>query len=147
MNTDVVVLSIATFHALSIDEIWIAFRSRSTIDILQYIRLQKKNLGEKFPERSPSSMLPRTEAALKEHIKRAVYQAGCCWGQPLGVHQQLPSPGEWGLEKRPDDHWIPFKTSLPEAAKVCKELIKCGCKKACRPPCKCRSVSLQCTEL
>ena len=102
--------------------------SRSTIDILQYIRL-KKQLGEKIPERPPSSMLSPTEAALKEDIRRVVYQAGCCWGQTLGVHQQLRSPGEWGWEKRPDAHWIPFRTSLPEAAKVCKELIKCGCKK------------------
>ena len=41
VNTDVVVLSIVTFHALSISEIWIALGSRSTINILQYIRLQK----------------------------------------------------------------------------------------------------------
>ena len=41
VNTDIVVRSIATFHALSIGEIWIALGSRSTIDILQYTRLQK----------------------------------------------------------------------------------------------------------
>ena len=73
--------------------------------------------------------IPPTEAALKEHIKRAVYQAGYCWGQSLALHQHLPSPGEWGWEKRSDNHWTPFWTSLPEAEKVCKELIKCGCKK------------------
>ena len=59
--TGVVVLWIATFHALSIGEIWIAWGSKSTIDILQNIRLQKKKkkkkMGEKIPEHSPSSML------------------------------------------------------------------------------------------
>ena len=91
--------------------------------------------------------VPPIEAALKEHIKQAVYLAGCCLSQTLVVHQQLPSPEEWEWEKRQDYHWIHLWTSLPEAAKVCKELIKCGCTIACRPPCKCVSVSLQCTEL
>ena len=91
--------------------------------------------------------IPPTAAALKEHIKRAVYQAGYCCSQSLAVHQHLQSPGEWGWVTRPDNHWTPVWTSLPEAGKVCKERIKSGCKKACRPPCKCMSVSLPCTEL
>jgi len=37
--------------------------------------------------------------------------------------------------------------SLPEPAKFCKELLKCSCRKAYRPPCKCLTASLQCTEL
>ena len=71
--------------------------------------------------------IPPTKAALKEQIKRAVYQAGYFWVRTLVVHPQLPSPGECGWEKRPDDYNVPFWTSLPEAAKVCKELIKCDC--------------------
>ena len=40
--------------------------------------------------------IPPTEAALKEHIKRAVYQTGYCWGQSLALHLHLPSPGHQG---------------------------------------------------
>ena len=43
--------------------------------------------------------IPPTEAALKEHVNRAVYQAGYCWGQTLVVNQELPSPGEWDWKK------------------------------------------------
>ena len=70
-----------------------------------------------------------TEAALKEHVKCAVYQAGYCWGQTLIAIHELPSPEERGWKKSRDNHWIPFWTSRPEAAKVCKEMVKCGCKK------------------
>ena len=43
--------------------------------------------------------IPPTEAALRDHVKRAVYQAGYCWGKALVTQQQLPSPGDWGWEK------------------------------------------------
>ena len=36
--------------------------------------------------------IPPTEATLKDHVKRAVYQAGYCWGQTLVANQELPSP-------------------------------------------------------
>ena len=91
--------------------------------------------------------IPPTEAALVEHIKRAAYQGGHCWGQSLIPIQNLPSPADWGWIKDSDGQWMPYWTALPEAAKSCKELIKCGCRKACRPPCKCSKASLPCTEL
>lgn len=230
VDTDVVVLAIATFHALSVDELWIAFGVKKHYRFIAVHTIANRlgrekakalpffhavtgcdtsssfsSVGKKtawdtwtaFPEItetfiSLSSMplsisdenmnklqrfvillydrtsqctqvnqsrkllfakgrqldrIPPTEAALSEHVKRATYQAGFCWGQALVAQQQLPSPGDWGWEKSSDDQWVPFWTSLPEAAKVCKELIKCGCRKACRPPCKCLSVSLPCTEL
>ena len=40
--------------------------------------------------------IPPTQAALLQHTKRAVYQAGHCWGQTLLVRPHLPSPTEWG---------------------------------------------------
>ena len=43
--------------------------------------------------------IPPTEATLKEHVKRALYQAGYFWGQTLVANQELPSPGEWGWKK------------------------------------------------
>ena len=37
--------------------------------------------------------LPLTKAALIEHTKRAIYQAGHCWGQMTVNAPVLPSPG------------------------------------------------------
>ncbi len=91
--------------------------------------------------------IPPTEAALREHVKRAAYQAGQVWGQSLIQMQELPSPEQYGWTKV-DDKWCPFWTQLPEASKTCKELVKCGCKKSCDSKrCKCTKADLPCTEL
>lgn len=44
------------------------------------------------------------------------------------------------------DGWIATWSTLPEALKACNELIKCGCKSACRRLCK-RMANLPCTAL
>ena len=66
--------------------------------------------------------LPPTHDALIQHIKRAVYQGCFVWGQ---LNPTLPSPIEWGW-KIEDNILQPLWTTLPEAAKVCYELIHCG---------------------
>ena len=91
--------------------------------------------------------IPPTQTALEQHIKRAAYQAGQVWGQSLQAIQELPSPLEWGWEKSTEAGWIPKWTTLPEASKICNELIRCGCKKACRGLCKCTKSNLPCTAL
>ena len=73
--------------------------------------------------------------------------SGACLGPQLSPIQKLPSPSDWGWIVSADELWIPFWTALPEAAKSCKELVKCQCKKACRASCKCVKSSLTCTEL
>ena len=90
--------------------------------------------------------IPPTEAALIEHIKRAVYQGGHVWGQALVPIQLLPSPSDWGWEPSMQG-WKPKWTVLPEASKACQELVHCGCKKACRGNCKCTKASLPCSAL
>jgi hypothetical protein len=90
--------------------------------------------------------IPPTKAALLQHVKRAVYQAGYVWSQALVPAPRLPSPGLWGWSAT-DEGWTPFWTDLPEAAISCYELVHCGCKKGCKRQCKCRSSNLQCTEL
>jgi len=101
-------------------------------------------------KRKQIDRIPPTKATLKEHVKRTMYQAGHIWGQTLTAEQQLPNPGDWGWTKNANDEWAPFWMTLPEAAKFCKELLKCSCMKACRPPGKCLTAcltaSLQCTE-
>ena len=90
--------------------------------------------------------IPPTQAALEQHILRAAYQAGQVWGRALTPVQELPSPEKWGWEHSPGG-WYPKWSTLPEAAKVCSELIRCGCKKACRGLCKCTKANLPCTAL
>ena len=38
-------------------------------------------------------------------------------------------------------------TELPEASQICRELIRCSCKKGCRSRCKCVKAVLQCTNV
>ena len=88
-------------------------------------------------ERQRFGGYPPTEAALLQHTKRAVYQAGHCWGQTLLVRPHLPSPSEWGWVLETDG-WQPFWTNLPEVTASCRQLVKCGCSKGCRGNCSCK---------
>ncbi|KAG1674646.1 Pinin [Nymphon striatum] len=65
--------------------------------------------------------IPPSQAALLQHVKRAIYQGVHIWWQTLVVQPVLPDPLSWG--------WIldsnmyrPLWTTLPEAAKICLEL-------------------------
>jgi len=92
--------------------------------------------------------IPPTQAALIQHTKRAAYQAGYCWGQMFIAAPELPSPSEWGWNrKNKDSVWKITWTLLPEATQACRELVRCGCKTDCRGQCKCLKAALQCTAL
>ena len=69
--------------------------------------------------------IPQPQAALLQHTRRAVYQAGHIWGKPT-----RPSPSDWGWEKN-ENEWKPVWTLLPQAQQICYKLIYCGCKKGC----------------
>ena len=92
--------------------------------------------------------IPPTSAALLEHTKRAVFQAGYVWGQALKLLPDLPSPAEWGWV-RENAKWEPFWSSLSQAAVSCQELLRCGCnpEKGCRGKCKCFKAAMLCTAL
>ena len=49
--------------------------------------------------------LPPTFEALKQHIKRAMYQANC-WNKALCCQQELPKPIDWGWKKTTSG-WAP----------------------------------------
>jgi len=49
----------------------------------------------------------------------------------------VPSPEGWDWCEM-DATWKPVWMTLPEAAKACLELLKCGCKQGCTGRCKCR---------
>lgn len=113
-----------------------------TSDVMEVNEARK----QLFTQKSRSlENLPPTQAALKQHIKRASYQSNC-WKQCLTTHYELPSPADWGWRKDITG-WQPLWTTLPQASETCYELIHCGCKKGCTGLCKCLKASLKCTAL
>ena len=90
--------------------------------------------------------IPPTSSALLQHVKHAVFQAGHVWGPSLVANASVPSPSDWGWE-RIGDAWTPKLSTLAEASKSCRELVKCACKSICRGRCKCYKSNLPCTQL
>ena len=80
--------------------------------------------------------IPPTQASLKQHTKRAVYQGGIIWGQTMNARPCLPSPANYGWFEQ-NGKWEIHWTDLPPIAQSCQELTKCGCKKGCSGRCKC----------
>ena len=90
--------------------------------------------------------IPPTSNALLQHIRCAIYQGVFIWSKATEVSLDLPDPQRWGWEKE-GDTVSPRWMTIPEAAKVCTELIHCGCKKGCTARCKCFRANLACTPL
>ena len=90
--------------------------------------------------------IPPTRGALVEHTKRAMYMAGCIWGQSVSCSMEIENPGEFGWIKK-GDSWQIFWTKLAPIAESCQQLTKCGCKTECSGRCKCCKLSLPCTAL
>ena len=91
--------------------------------------------------------IPPTQTALKEHVKRAVFQAGHVWGQSTVTEQKLPSPTNWRWSLQANV-WTPKWMALPAIAECCQEIQKCGCKKSnCIGNCKCYRSGLSCKAL
>lgn len=75
-------------------------------------------------------LIPPTQGALKEHAKRAAFQAGHIWGQSVVRDPELPCPSKWGWLKD-GNKWKVAWTSLEPISKSCRELTMCGCKIKC----------------
>ena len=91
--------------------------------------------------------IPPTKAALEQHVRGAVFQGGHIWGKAINPHPALPSPTAWGWRKMDDGLYQPLRSTLPEAAKSCQELVSCGCKKVCQKRCRCNQATLPYTGL
>jgi len=89
--------------------------------------------------------IPPTRAALEQHVRRAIYQGGFCWGKSLHAIMDLPSPEKWGWWD--PANWKPFWTKLLEVSTSARELVRCGCRKGCVSRCKCIKAALPCTAL
>ena len=91
--------------------------------------------------------IPPTRDALYLHVQRTAYQAGHIWGQAHIAAPTLPCPSDWGWEETAGNQWFPKWTTLPEASRSGRELVKCNCKKNWHGRCKCFKASLKCTQL
>jgi len=93
-------------------------------------------------------LIPPTEDALYQHIKRAVLQARFIWNTSLQKQQIVPDVSNWGwCRDNAKKVIIPKWITGNEASRACQELIKCGCKQKCGGRCKCKSYNLECTDL
>ena len=99
------------------------------------------NSGARLLDRMPPS-----QAALYQHIRRSLLQAGFIWAQALVLQPVLPPFTDWGWKRSSAGHLMPFWTELEDASKACKVLISCTCKTSCRS-CKCVLNGFRCTSL
>ena len=90
------------------------------LDSVNEARLRLFTSGKKTLE-----ALPPTQAALCQHIRRAITQSCFFWNQATSVHQDIPDLHDWGwhLENR---RWLPFWTHLHDSSKACSILLHCG---------------------
>ena len=99
-----------------------------------------------FSKKHSIENLPSTEDALLQHITRVNYQSSIwtCSHEPT-----LNAPSRdgfgWKMEGTGFTHlWM----TIPEAARACSELIKCGCKSETGyKNCKCMKSGQSCTDL
>ncbi|KAJ8388905.1 hypothetical protein AAFF_G00126610 [Aldrovandia affinis] len=93
----------------------------------------------------PYEAIPPTRSALKQHVKRAAYQAGCIWSQSTVCQPETQTPANWGWTKK-GDLWQIVWTELTH----CRELPAADqvwMQVECCSRCKCYCFGLTCTAL
>ena len=92
--------------------------------------------------------IPPTQAALFQHVKRAILQSSYYWHQALSAQKKIPDFSGWGWQKDNTSTWQPLWTrTLDDASVACTTLLHCGCNKACTGRCKCNRAVVRCTAL
>jgi len=109
-------------------------------------RVNKTRLRLSTRRKKTLKALSRTQAALYQHIRRAVVQA-IIWNQATSVHMDIPDVKDWGWHKVNSGRWLPFWTTLEDNSKDCCILLQCCCAKSCRGNCKCSKAGVRCTGL
>ena len=93
-----------------------------------------------------SQQLPPTSAALKQHILRAYFLAGCTWGSSTVALMNLPDPCNFGWYDV-DGRYMPYWTHLQPATKSAIGK-NCKCKNnRCSAACGCKVADLNCSSL
>ena len=96
-------------------------------------------------EGKPLLLIPPTSEALKQHMRRAAYQAGIIWGKSLDKSwDNHPLPSAWGW-KLQQGQWVPHWTDRKDIWRTCRELSACGCASGCGTRrCSCRRAGVLC---
>ena len=90
--------------------------------------------------------LPPTRDSLIPAVKRANFQS-LIWAQDEKPKPVIPSPQGYGWSIE-DGQLVPVKCEISCAPESLLELVKCSCVKSkCRPPCRCLSNNIPCTEM
>ena len=110
------------------------------------VRLNKARLRLFTSGKKTLEALPPTQAALYQHVRRAVLQT-IIWSQATSVHMNIPDFQDWGWHKSSNREWLPFWTTLGDSSNACSILLQCGCLKSCRGKCKCSRAGVHCTVL
>ena len=84
---------------------------------------------------------PPTLNALLQHIYCSILQSST-WCQAQNLLQLLADRSKFGW-----DGTSPIWMTIAEAAKSCRELVKCGSKKNCSRHCKCKKAVFRCNKL
>ena len=97
-------------------------------------------LREKFPE---PSRIPPTSDELRQHVKRANYQASV-WRNALGTNPYIPDDDGHGwdlIDGSLKIHWMDNQAEI-------LELVICHCRKAkCNDECQCVQLRIPCTDI
>ena len=88
--------------------------------------------------------IPPTQAALKEHTKRAILQT-LLWKEAVIPQPEDHNPEDWGYIQR--RYIQPFLDSYTRSIKNLQWVVKCGCRQGCRGNCKRLRTDLPCTSL
>ena len=74
-------------------------------------------------------LIPPTQAALIQHVKRATYQAGYCWSQYCIAAPEMPSPSVWGGRRRTLESGMFFGQIYPKQLRLVENSFDVGAKK------------------
>ncbi|KAJ8257557.1 hypothetical protein GJAV_G00186910 [Gymnothorax javanicus] len=98
----------------------VMYSKGSGLERVNEARLRLFTSGKKTLE-----ALPPTQAALYQHIRRAMLQASFFWSQATSVHQDILDFHDWGWHKDSTGGWLPFWTTLEDSSKACSILLQC----------------------
>jgi len=142
LSSDPQQLSLQSQHMQTLERFVVVMYSKGCgLSRVNETRLRLFTSGKKTLE-----ALPPTQAALYQHIRRAVLQA-IIWNQATSVLMDIPDFKDWGWHKDNSGRWLPLWITPEDSSKACSILLQCYCVKSCRGNCKCSKAGVHCTGL
>ncbi|KAG1674335.1 hypothetical protein GQR58_015133 [Nymphon striatum] len=113
------VIDLSSQHFKDIERLTvILYDKTSTLEFVNECRKQF------FAQRGNLESIPPTQDALLLYVQRTAYQTGI-WATCRTETPDVPTPDKWGWKILDGYNYQPIWMTIPEAAKVCTELIKC----------------------